>query len=395
MRAFVRSPERAPRVMSTPEPLEDNLGERMAPRSGGQRAPSAHADPQTGRPLVPPRNNSNPPRWQDYDTPLRPLPKYVQKCGTGTLALLFAGRVAFTALTCDSWSCSYCRRVRGAQLLDRMRRGMESRPDWNRVLVTLTLDPASFGARPIGKAGWDQKGNRVAMHKAVRRTTLWSKPTEKQFDAAASAMSKEWNNLNERLGSKARRADLCRPEYFRIIELHRNVWPHYHVVIEHPEWTAEDIRVQVEGWGLGIVHLADVSIDDAVGEVAPYLVSKETSTMGGKSYQFAGRALPKHFRLYSPSRGFLADPLPPEEDIEHAQVLHGHFWSHHDSVSHWGADSRIVLHPPSDGRHNPPGSALAFGPHALRYYLEHLEAQTVQLDPEQVATAAAGRDPPS
>jgi hypothetical protein len=320
----------------------------------------------------------------------------VEKCGTGTLALLLdASRVAFTALTCGSWNCSTCRRVLAAQLLDRMRRGMESRADSNRVFVTLTIDPYRYGARAIGRALWDASGDRTDdPTRAVRSSILWAPPTAKQFDQAASDMSAQWDALNKRLQSKARRSETVRPHYFRVIELHRNVWPHYHVVIEHPEWTAASIEHQVAGWTLGsITDARDISLDDAVGELTPYLVSTERKAGGHKAYQFAARALPKHFRLYSCSQGFLADPLEQEDKAEHAQPLKGHFRSHHEAVNAWGGDSRIILHPPPpddrpDAPHKPPGGAVATGPQAVSYYVQQLEAQQVCLTPEQVAVSA-------
>ncbi len=296
---------------------------------------------ESASPLVTSRNNLHPPSWTQYDTPMRELRPYVEKCGTGTLALLLdASRVAFAALTCGSWNCSSCRRVLAAQQLDRMRRGMESRPDWNRVFITLTLDPSKFGAKPAGYALWDAHGNRTDdPARAVRSSILWTPPTAAQFDRAAAAMSEEWTQLNKRLQSKARRADTVRHEYYRVVELHRNIWPHYHVVLEHPEWTAADIQQQVDGWQLGTITQArDMSLDDALGEVAPYLVSTERKAGGHKAYQFAARALPKGFRLHSSSQGFLA-PAPepePEQRAEHSQPLKGHFRSHHETVNAWG-----------------------------------------------------------
>lgn len=359
-----------------PARTDGRLAADVTPLGTLTRSASAPAETASGDRVLTSRNNSHPAWWTQYDTPLREPRPYVLKCGTGTLALLFEGsRVAFTALTCDSWNCPHCRRVKAAQLLDRMRRGMETRATWRRTLVTLTLNPADFGARQIGMKRWEDG----------RVTRLWSKPTAAQFDRATLAMSKEWDRLNKRLGRKADRAETIRPEFFRVIELHRNVWPHYHVVIEHPEWGANDIEQQVEGWDLGRVHLAEVGIDDAVGELAPYLVSTEAKGAGHKAYQFAARALPKGFRLYSASRGFLADPEPPQgPGPESWLALEGHFRSHHEAVKAWGGDARIVLNPPTAPaeRHRPPSSSIATGDAALLYYLAHLDAQPVQISPE-------------
>jgi hypothetical protein len=180
-----------------------------------------------------------------------------------------------------------------------------------------------------------------------------------------------------------------RHEYYRVVELHRNIWPHYHVVLEHPEWTAADIQQQVDGWQLGTITQArDMSLDDALGEVAPYLVSTERKAGGHKAYQFAARALPKGFRLHSSSQGFLA-PAPepePEQRAEHSQPLKGHFRSHHETVNAWGGDSRIVLEPPQPANrpHRPPGGALATGPAAVNYYVQQLEARVVLIKPEDM-----------
>jgi hypothetical protein len=270
---------------------------------------------------------------------------------------------------------------------------MESRPGWNRVFITLTLNPADFAARPVGTALWDSQGNRTDdPARAVRSSNLWAPPTAKQFHRAAKAMSKEWNRLNDRLNRKAKRLDTVRHEYYRVVELHRNVWPHYHLVLEHPDWIAADIQQQLDGWQLGRTEAKDTTLDAAVGELAPYLVSTERKAGSHKAYQFAARALPKGFRLHSSSQGFLADPLEPEHQAEHSQPLSGHFRSHHEAVNAWGADSRIVLHPPPpddrpDAPHKPPGGAVATGPQAVSYYVQQLEAQQVQLTPEQVSLA--------
>lgn len=327
-----------------------------------------------GPSLVTPRNNSDPPMWAQYSSPFREARPYVRRCGTGTLGLMLgAERIAFTALTCKSWSCPSCRRVNAARILDRLRRGMEERAEWQRTFMTLTLNPADFGAVPVGWAGWDQHGNRTALHKAVRRSRLWSSPSPAQFKAACEVMSAEWNRLNDRLRMKAARAKVARHDYFRGIELHRNGWPHYHVVLEHPTWTHEDIEPQVSGWKLGRVDLREISLDDAVAELAPYLVNSEGQ---GKSYQFAALALPKGFRLHSSSREFLADVQPLErEEVLHHVVLPGHFFAHHRFALDWGADSRILLNAPSEPteRHRPPGAALSVGRGAALYYIRQCE----------------------
>lgn len=361
---------------------------RGAPRPSDRPARSA---------LLPTRNNSHKINWAAYDTPLREPRKYVEKCGTGSLAVMFgAGQVGFSALACNSWSCSHCRRSKAASLLDLTRRGMESRSDYHRTFITLTLNPKDFGAKVIGTAYWDAQGNRTTSSKAQRRTTLWSQPTKKQFQAACEAMSAEWDRLNKRLRRFTEYRDLQAVEYFRVVELHRNVWPHYHAVFEHPELTADDLAKPVKGWKLGRVDLRPISLDDAVGELAPYLVSTEKGK-GSKAYQFAATALPKGFRLYSCSRGFLGTPDEPERVVEHSFAVKGHFKTHHDTATSWGADARIVLPPAPEPGKPPrlPGSSLITGDAATRYYLELLEQQPLHLTPEHEAAYRDAELPPN
>jgi hypothetical protein len=297
--------------------------------------------------------------------------------------MLGAGSFAFTALGCKSWSCPHCRKQKSAALLDRTRRGMEARADHRRTFVTLTLNPKDFGARFAGYAYWNAKGERTTKSQAQRRTTLWSEPTKLQFQAACEAMSREWDKLNRRLIDKTKYAELPRFEYFRVVELHRNVWPHYHVVLEHPELGVDDIKKQLDRWALGRVDAREISLDDAVGELAPYLVSTEKGG-GSKAYQFAATALPKNFRLYSASRNFLAEPTELGRPVEHSFVVSGHFTTHHQAAQSWGADARIILHAPqpADKPHKPPSSSLLTGDGATLYYTELLASQPVYLTPE-------------
>ncbi len=363
-------------------PSSSDLSEQGA--GGGSIRALARLESPAPCALVTSRNNLHLPWWHSYDTPFREPKPYVQKCCKGTLALfLEAGRVVFTALPCGSWSCSSCRKVLAAQLLDRLRCGMESRAEHRRTLLTLTIDPKSFGAVPIGHAYWDRQRKPALPHESVKRTVLWSQPTVKQFAAAVESMSSDWHKLNNRLGKKCSSLDLPRFGYFRVVELHRNGWPHYHVVLEHPDLGPEDVNRQVAGWSLGITDAREISLDDAVGELAPYLCSAERKGNGSKAYQFAATALPKNFRLYSVSRDFLAAPAEPEVSPEHSFPVRGHFSTHHESARSWGADARIVLEPPqSDRPHKPPSSSLCLGDSATLYYLELLSQTSVHIPPE-------------
>jgi hypothetical protein len=303
----------------------------------------------------------------------------VEQCGRGTLATLYPGaKVAFSALMCSSWSCSTCRKVKSARLLGRLRGGMESRRELNRIFLTLTINPALFGGRVIGSKA--QEDGRV--------TNLVTPPTADQFAWATEVMSTEFHKLNKRLARKADRAGLPAAGYFRVIELHRSGWPHYHVVIEHPTWTAASIQKQLGGWyeALGRTDSRDISLDDAVGELAPYLTSSETKGGGTKTYQFAGLALPKGFRLHASSTGFLAPQAEPDEISERALVLSGHFHGHHLAVKEWGGDSRIVLHRPQlDKPHKPPAGAVSFGDDAVRYWLNLADVNPYQLASDEEA----------
>ena len=343
-----------------------------------RRARGAGTEP---RPLVTSRNNSYPPAEA---TPFRFPRAYVQACGKGTLGLFYEGsRVVFGALACGSWSCPHCRKRLAARKLDQLRRGMESRPGMERQLVTLTVDPARFGAVRIGTAFWDSEGNPARSEReAVRTSALWSEPNPEQFRAAVKAMSTQWDLLNQRLKAKARRAGAEPFGYFRVIELHRNGWPHYHVVLEHPEWGPEDVQLQLAGWNLGRTDARGISLDDAVGELAPYLVCNERKSGGHKAYQFAANALPEGFRLYSSSRGFCAPPIEQDGPKPiHGVPLRGHFAGYHQAVKEMGADARLVLYPPSDGDHVPPARTIATGDAAVVYYAELVHQAAMHAEP--------------
>lgn len=328
--------------------------------------------------LVTSRNNYDPPVLSDDNRQSwEPLRSYVTACGKGTLALHYPdGRTIYGALMCGSWNCPSCRKRLAAQQLDRVRRGMESRPDWHRTFLTLTMDPKKYGAVIIGST---QQAD-------GRWTNMFAEPTKAQFRRAATAMSKEWRKLNDRLKAKAKRAGTVAGEYYRVVELHRNGWPHYHVVFEHPTWTAEDIRAQVEGWGLGRVDLRPISLDDAVAELAPYLVANEKKGGGSKAYQFAAAALPKGFRLHSSTHSFLGEVDEPPEGPDYHMVLKGHFSEYHRTLQELGADARLLLHAPTDGEHKPPSRTVAVGDAAVVYFTELIGATGLHLD--VVATQA-------
>ena len=328
--------------------------------------------------LVTSRNNSHP-----SPGPWRPTPSYVVACSTGTLALHYSdGRIVFGALPCRSWSCPYCRKRLAAQVLDRLRQGMESRAGHVRTFVTLTLAPKKFGGVVVGKRQQEDG----------RWTNLYAPPTPQQFYAAAVAMSREWDRLNKRLRSKSRRAEADPVGYFRVVELHRNGWPHYHVVLEHPEWGLDDLVPQLVGWDLGRVDVRAVSLDDAVGELAPYLVAAEKKSGGSKAYQFAAGALPKGFRLYSASQGFLGALPRAEEEPDYALVVRGHFAEYHRSLRDMGADVRLILHPAGDsGEYRAPSRTVARGDAAVVYFASLVDAEALHLPYSGLRAAEATR----
>lgn len=334
-------------------------------------------------PLLPQRNNSDPPpNWKTYDTAMRELRPYVQKCGTGTMATLWhSQKVTMSALLCKSWNCPTCRKQKAAQLLDRLNKGVISEEN-NNIFITLTLDPSKYGAKFLGNRYWNGDIEVTKDQTYTRKSTIWTEPTKKQFKQAVKDMSHEWNALNDRLRRKAQRAKVATHEYFRVVELHRNGWPHYHVLIRHPFWNASAIKQQLSGWNLGRTDARDISHADAIAEIAPYLISKEKKQH--KAYQFAASALPKNFRLYSCSKNFLAPLEPASEQPEHAQILSGHFTTHHESLKTWGADSRIALRPiqPDEQPHKPPSSSIAIGDEARLYYLAYLENNETVIKPE-------------
>lgn len=360
------------------------------PQAGAGRTRPARADRprrRRGEPLVTSRNNSHAPVQHSVFEVPRPS---VAACCRATLATYRPDGVRFSALTCKSWSCPVCRPAKGARLLDRLRAGLESRDRAGLHLATLTLDPAAFGAHVVGTAFWDANGRPVTDPAlAVRATNLWSEPTRAQFDAAAAAMSRQFDQLVRAVNARAKRAGLDPWGYFRVVELHRNVWPHYHVVFEHAQLAdAPDLEL----WDLGRWDVRPVSIDDAVGEVAPYLVSSESKGKGHKAYQFAAPSLPRGFRLHTSSRGFLAPPVEPTlPPPDHALVARGHFTSHHETARAWGAESRLLLPTPGPAErpYRPPSAALATGDGAVLLYAELADAEARRARPLTHLSAAA------
>lgn len=333
-----------------------------------------HVDSRTGgdgRPLVTYRNNFDTASQAQIWRVPRP---YVQRCAQATLGLfLEGGRVVFKPLMCGSWSCPQCRKALAAKMLDRLRRGLESR-DSQLALLTLTVNPAKFGARIVGKALQDDG----------RETNLWSEPTQKQFKTCTAYMSREFKKLMDRLNRKATRMDLDRYSYFRVIELHRSGWPHYHVVLEHSQLDLEEVSKQLGQWSLGRTDARPVSVDDAVGEVAPYLVCSERKAGGHKAYQFAATALPKHFRLHSASKAFLGAPQASERvPAEHSQVLRGHWTGFRNMLESFGAtDTAWVCPSPAEHYHRPPSALQGSGDGAVVLFAELVHQEAMHAPPQ-------------
>ncbi len=135
----------------------------------------------------------------------------------------------------------------------------------------LMFDLVVFGAYRIGSQLWDDG----------RETNLWSELTVAQFAAVVAVMSVVFARMMDALNTYARRRGFARFGYFRVIELHRNFWPHYHVVLEHRE--LDPVLLEL-GWDLGICDVRIVDVDTVVGELAPYLVVIESKGRGSKVY---------------------------------------------------------------------------------------------------------------
>jgi hypothetical protein len=277
--------------------------------------------------------------------------------------------------------------VLAARVLEALRSGLEARAG-SLLLLTPTVNPEHFGGVVVGWQDWGRDGLPCLPGDAVRTSRLWSEPTREQFERCARAMSREFDRLMKRLNMKAKRAGLEPFAYFRVVELHRNGWPHYHVVLEHPTGSL-DVLEQVNAWGLGRVDVRPVDLDAAVGEVAPYLVSAERKGAGSKAYQFAATALPKHFRLHSSSRGFL---LRSEADLEapvESVVLRGHFSGYHQWVQSFSSafgyevDARLVLPSPAppDRDHKPPSSSVSTGDGAVLLFVQLLDQESLRAPP--------------
>lgn len=326
------------------------------------QSPSETAEP-SGRPapLVTSRNNST-------QTPFRWPRAYVQMCGKGTLALYQKnGTVRFSALACGSWSCPTCRRRLAARLLDRTRRGMESRANMNRWLVTLTCDPVERGAQVLGFRTTDDG----------RRIRIVSEPSPEQFTEAVIEFQRNWERITNRWRQFCKRKGIERPGYLRVVELHRNGWPHWHIVVEHPELTTAEITGFFDSWQLGRVDVRETELDGAVGEIVPYLVAAERKSNGDKAYQFAALALPKNFRLWSSSQGFLADPETEElPDIEHGVAIRGSVSSWYEALDKV-AEQRVWLMPPPvapDEEYDAPDTFVATGGNVVAFYAELVRA---------------------
>jgi hypothetical protein len=337
------------------------------PLVGGCKPPVLRGGVESD-PLVTYRNNFDIEQEEGVFRFPRP---YVRACGKGTLATFHEGGVVkFRFLPCGSWSCPTCRKKLAAKTLDSLRLGMESRAV-NRIFLTTTIDPSLFGAFVVGRS----------LQEDGRWTNIWSEPSRKQFDQAVTAMSSSWKKLLDRLNRKAAWAGVQKFGYFRVIELHRSGWPHYHVVLEHPSYTAQDLLRQCEGWELGRIDVRDISLEDAVGEVAPYLVCSERKGNGTKSYQFAASSLPKNFRLYSKSKGFFLDNAEREVvKPQHATILKGHFTTHQKALKDWGSSPMFALNSPSK-EHRPPSTVVDSGDIAVIYYSQMVSEPNMLMPP--------------
>lgn len=297
---------------------------------------------------------------------------YVQRCGQGSLALFHTdGRVRFTALACGSWSCPTCRKRLAARLLDRTRRGMESRPEMRRWLVTLTCDPIARGAVPLGR--------RVQLDGRV--TNIVSEPTPEQFADAVRDFQANWTRLRASWAMFCKRRGWDRPGFLRVVELHRNGWPHWHIVVEHEHLSTAELQGMIEsGWKLGRTDVRETDTAGAVGEIVPYLVSAERKAGGDKAYQFAAFALPKNMRLWSSSQGFLAEPEEESlTDVEHGVAVAGDVSSWYAALEQVAEQRIWLMQPPqADGSYRAPDAFVAAGGNVVAFYAELVRAKSLQ-----------------
>ena len=236
------------------------------------------------------------------------------------------GSFCVSAMRCKSWSCDYCRRINAAILLERVRSGISKRPDHQTFLLTLTIDPAQYDGEISGHGyyaassyigssiqfpGLDDLSRDELKSQGIRRTNHYQQPNLEQFESAAAQMSKNWSRLRRALTNRLNRRG-HKMHYMRVIELHRNGWPHYHILVQLPsDCSPRHLYEVVSSWNLGRTNVKAVSADDAVSHVSPYLVNKETGR--GKTYQFAADSLPKHFRLWTASKHFLGPGLDVQQ----------------------------------------------------------------------------------
>lgn len=244
---------------------------------------------------------------------------------------------------------------------------MESRPEMRRWLVTLTCDPLAHGAVAVGRRV--QEDGRV--------TNMVSEPTVEQFEVIAKEFQKNWERVRAAWGRRCKQEGWERPGYLRVIELHRNGWPHWHVVLEHDGFCTADVQgLLARHWTLGRVDVRATDIDGAVGEIVPYLVAAERKANGDKAYQFAAYALPKHMRLWSASRGFLGEAEEEAlEDVEHGVAVAGDVTSWYGALEQVAEQRVWLMHPPQeDGSYRPPDAFVARGGNVVAFYAELVRA---------------------
>jgi len=276
------------------------------------------------------------------------------------------GSFVVSALRCGSWSCSHCRKINAARLLERVHDGMATRQNWQTFLVTFTVNPADWGGVPRSYNAYqngrimplESDGSRLDMwdldimpdaafrEMGVRMSPHYQSPTLEQYQDVAYFMSREFGRLRRRLSMRAKRAGAESPHYLRVAELHRSGWLHYHVVFQlPPNLSARHLHEVVSGWGFGRTDVREVSSSDAVSHVVPYLTSEETHR--NKGYQFAGDALPKNFRLWTSSQGFLG--ASPDIVAAARKVVAEHDLS--DSLADDYIASITPIQVVADGRH--------------------------------------------
>lgn len=166
----------------------------------------------------------------------------------------YTGSTVLIALTCRRWGCPHCGRKKTTHFAHRVRAAAPT------SLITLTVNPNCY-CEP--REAYDD--------------------TRRQLSALATKLRRRFDEF----------------EYFRVLEVTRKGWPHYHLVARAPYIPQ---RLLSEMWAeLTAASIVDVRAIKKVGDVYSYIVK----------YLAKQKAIPWTNRRVSWSRGFF-----PDDDFE-------------------------------------------------------------------------------